>query len=120
MFLIQVNYILFQKNHIPYNFNLKCSDQVIISSIRISNSKLTHIYLLKGEKQPECTFSDCDCDLTQYHIFWNVPTRFPRGIYFFETYSLRKTFLQRLISIIICNFSMSVIFTPNFNFVFTL
>ena len=42
-------YSIQNKVNIPYNFNLKRSDQVIFSRIRIGHSKLTHIYLLKGE-----------------------------------------------------------------------
>ena len=42
--------------NIPYNFNLKHSDQTVVSRIRIGHSKLTHTYLLKGEQQPECIF----------------------------------------------------------------
>ena len=44
---------------IPYNFNLKRSDQVVISRSRFGHSKLTHAYLLKGEQQPECIFCEC-------------------------------------------------------------
>ena len=60
--------------------HLKGSYQVIISRIRIGHSKLTHTYLLKGEKPPECMF--CDCPLTLHHLFlycsdtllaWNLP-----------------------------------------------
>ena len=53
--------------NIPYDFNLKRSDQAVISGIRIGHSKLTHTYFLKGEQQLECIF--CDCPLTYHHIF---------------------------------------------------
>ena len=43
---------------------LKRSDDVIISKIRISHSRLTHSYILKGEHQPEC-----DCPLIIQHTF---------------------------------------------------
>ena len=60
-------YSIQNKVNIPYNFNLKRYDQVIISRIRIGHSKLTHTYLLKREQQPECKF--CNCGLAFYHIF---------------------------------------------------
>ena len=44
--------------NIPYYLNLKQSDQVIISRIRIGQSKLTYTYLFKGEQQPEWIFCD--------------------------------------------------------------
>ena len=49
-------YSIQNKVNIPYRFNLKRSDQVVISRIRIGHSKLTHTYLLKGEQQPECLY----------------------------------------------------------------
>ena len=69
--MIQINYILL----IQDNFNLKRSDQVI-SRIRIGHSKLTHIhvYLLKGEQEPERLF--CDCPLTVYRIFLECSDNF--------------------------------------------
>ena len=68
-------YSIQNKVNIPYNFNLKRSDQVVISRIRIGHSKLTHTYLLKGEQQPECIF--CDCPLTLHHIFLECPDTLP-------------------------------------------
>ena len=56
--------------NIPYDFNLKRSDQAVISGIRIDHLKLTHTYLLKGEQQQqksECIFGDGP--LTLHHIF---------------------------------------------------
>ena len=55
------------KVNIPYNYNLKRRDQVVISRIRIGHSKLTRTYLLKGERQPHCIF--CNCPLILHHIF---------------------------------------------------
>ena len=60
-------YSIQNKVNIPYNFNLKRSDQVVISRIRVGHTKFTHSYLLKGEQQPECIF--CDCPLNLHHIF---------------------------------------------------
>ena len=51
----------------PCNFNLKRTYDFIISGIRIGHSRLTHSYLLKGEQQAECNFSDCL--LTIQHIY---------------------------------------------------
>ena len=65
--MIQGNSILFKKVNIPYDFNLKRSDQAVISIICIGHSKLTHTYLLKIEQQPECIF--CDCPLTLHHNY---------------------------------------------------
>ena len=45
-------YFVQNKVNIPDNFNLKRSDQAVISRIRIGHSKLTHTYLLNGEQQP--------------------------------------------------------------------
>ena len=42
----------------PCNFNLKRTDDVIISRIRIGHSRITQSYLLKGEQQPECISID--------------------------------------------------------------
>ena len=55
------------KVNIPYNFNLKRSDQVVISRIRIGHLKFTHTCILKGKQLAECIF--CDCQLTLHHIF---------------------------------------------------
>ena len=47
------------KVNIPYNFNLKRSDQAVISRIRIGHAKFTHTYLLKCKQQPGGIFCDC-------------------------------------------------------------
>ena len=57
-------YSFHNKVNKPFNFNLKRTDDVIISRIRIGHSELTDSYLLKGKQQPECIF--CDCPLTAY------------------------------------------------------
>ena len=54
------------KGNIPYN--LKRSDQAVISRIRIGHAKFTHTYLLKCKQQPGCIF--CDCPFTLHHIFF--------------------------------------------------
>ena len=58
-------------------YNLKRSDQAVISRIRIGHSKLTHTYLLKGEQQPKCIF--CDCPLILHHIFLECSDNLPAG-----------------------------------------
>ena len=70
-------YSIQNKVNIPYKFNLKRSDQVVILGIRIGHSKLTHTYLLKGEQQPECIF--CDCSLTSHHIILECSDNLPAG-----------------------------------------
>ena len=50
-------YSIQNKVNKPSNFNLKLTDDLIISLIRIDHSRLTHLYLLKGEQQPECIFA---------------------------------------------------------------
>ena len=65
--MIRVNLTIQNKVNKPCYFNLTRRDDVIISRIRISHSRLTHSYLLKGKQQPECIF--CDCQLTIQHTF---------------------------------------------------
>ena len=81
------------KVNTPYNISLKRCDQVIISRTRIGHSKLTHTYLLQGEKQPGCIF--CDCPLTVYHIFWDCLYLFPaRRVLFTNVQSMQGLFTK--------------------------
>ena len=41
-------------------------DQVVLTRCCIGHSRLTHVFLLKGEPQPECV--SCQCLLTLEHI----------------------------------------------------
>ena len=82
-------YFIQNKDNISYNFNLKRSDQVIISRTRIGYCKLTHTFW-KGNNNLSAYFVIV---LWPYIIyFWSVPTPFPRGTCFLITYSLSKTF----------------------------
>ena len=83
--------------NLPYNFNLKHSDQVVISRIRIGYSKLTHRYLLKGEQQPECIF--CDCLLTLDYIFLERSDTLPaRNLLLNNVRTMQDLFTQANIS----------------------
>ena len=68
-------YSIQNKVNIPYHFNIKRSDQVVISRIRIGHLTLTNTYFLKGEQQPEGMF--CDCPLTLHHIFLECSDTLP-------------------------------------------
>ena len=70
------------------------SARALIFHMSIDQSKLTHTYLFKRERQPECIF--CDRLLTLYHIVWSVQTHFPREAYFLITYSICEMILQGL------------------------
>jgi hypothetical protein len=63
-------YSIQNKVNKPFNIILKREDEVIISRLRISHSKLTHSYLINKEHQPECM--SCNCPLSActciYHI----------------------------------------------------
>ena len=81
----------------------------IISRIRIGHSKLTHIYLLKGEQQPECIFNDCP--LTSHHIFLKCSDTLPaRNLLLDNVQTLQYLFAQVNLSDIV-QFCKSVIFT---------
>ena len=79
-------YSIQNKANIPYNLNLKRSDQVFISRIRIGHSQLTHTYLSKGEYQPECIF--CECPFTLYHILLECSDTSPWGTYYVTMWDL--------------------------------
>ena len=65
--LWQKLYAIQNKVNKPCNFNLKYTDDAIISRICTVRSRLIHSYHLKGKQQPECIF--CDCPLTVQHVF---------------------------------------------------
>jgi len=48
------------------NLTSRC-EAIIIISLKIGHSRLTHSYLLSGENQPTC--ASCDAPLTVKHIF---------------------------------------------------
>lgn len=56
-FVMKEYFTLYNKVNKPLNFNLKCRDNVIIPWIRTGHSRMIHSYPLKGEHQPECSFS---------------------------------------------------------------
>jgi len=46
--------------------NIKQIDPIVISCLRVGHTRLTNLYLLKGENQPEC--QACQSALTVKHI----------------------------------------------------
>ena len=57
------------RNSKPAYFNIKRSDQVVISRLSIGHSKLTYTYLLTGEQKPKCIFCDFPLSLYTYTSF---------------------------------------------------
>ena len=99
------------------NFNLKRSNQVVISRIRIGHSKLTHTYLLKGEQQPECIF--CDCSLTLRPIFLERSDTLPaRNLLLYNAQTVQDLFAKVNFSEIL-QFLLESDFTTNFKDFYT-
>ena len=96
-------YSIQNKVNIPYNFNLKRSDQIVISRIRIGLSKLTHIHVLKKE-QPKCIF--CDCPSTLHHIFLECSDTLPARNLHLNNVQTVQDLKYRFISVIFCIFKI--------------
>ena len=94
----------------PYSSGLQSRrDQVVITRCRIGHSRLTHVFLVQGERPPECVA--CQCPLTLKHLLIDCTDFLTQRQRFYQVATLQELFSTVKADVILAFLKASGLYT---------